>query len=154
MQDQPLIAIVGSVDKTREQELKLTNPDTAKQAAEELGRELAKANCRLLVYSSKPEFVEFFAVRGYLQSGAAKPNSIQVRYPLAIAQSAFPDQGVNDKLIDWRPDRRHGWEHAFYRSVEDADGMVLIGGGRSTLIGGLVAPPPRFGRRYPLSVIW
>ena len=149
MQDRPLIAFVGSVDKTREQELKLVNPDTAKQAAEELGRELAKANCRLLVYSSNPDFVEFFAVRGYIQSGAAKPNSIQVRYPLAIQQPAFPDQNANDKLIDWRPDRSVGWEHAFYRSVEDTDGMILIGGGRSTLIGGLVA----MGHRIPLLAL-
>lgn len=149
MQDQPLIAIVGSIDRKRERELGLKDLNTAQQAAEELGRELAKANCRLLVYSIKPDFVEFYVVRGYIRSGVAQPNSIQVRYPLAIQQPPFPDQGINNSIIDWRPDCSIGWEHAFYRSIEYADGMILIGGGQSTLISGLVA----MGHRIPLLTL-
>ena len=52
----PLIAIVGSVYPNRQQELHLNDPDRARQAAEELGAELAKRGCRIQVYSSTPTF--------------------------------------------------------------------------------------------------
>ena len=54
----PLIAVVGSASDAKKDELKLLNPEQARQAAMELGRELAKAGCRIVVYSSYPEFIE------------------------------------------------------------------------------------------------
>ncbi|MGD2115656.1 MAG: hypothetical protein PVG07_11420 [Acidobacteriota bacterium] len=103
MPHNPLIAIVGSVNPARAEELDLQELDTAVQAAEDLGRELARAGCRILVYSSHPEYVEHHVVRGYLDSGEGKPRSIQVRYPLSDPQPDFPDQAANKRLFDWRP---------------------------------------------------
>lgn len=145
----PLIAVVGCASDARKDELKLQNPEQARKAAMELGRELAKAGCRILVYSSCPEFIEFEVVSGFVSGKPTSPGLIQVRYPLSRPQPPFPDQSGNEDLFDWRPDRSADWEVAFYRSLEEVDGMVLIGGGGSTLIGGLVA----MGRRVPMLAL-
>jgi hypothetical protein len=145
----PLIAVVGSASDAKKDELKLLNPEQARQAAMELGRELAKAGCRMIVYSSYPEFIEFDAVSGFVSAKPTSPGSIQVRYPLSCPQPPFPDQTGYEDLFDWRPDRSADWEVAFYRSLEEVDGMILIGGGGSTLIGGLVA----MGRRLPMVAL-
>jgi hypothetical protein len=149
MPHNPLIAIVGSVNPARAEELDLQELDTAVQAAEDLGRELARAGCRILVYSSHPEYVEHHVVRGYLDSGEGKPRSIQVRYPLSAPQPDFPDQAANKRLFDWRPSQSRDWEVAFYRSLEGVDGLILIGGGSSTLVSGLVA----MGHRIPILAL-
>ena len=67
-----IIAIVGNVS---------THPD-APAAAEALGRELAKAGFRILVYSSGEGFLEGPIVRGYVGSKVAARRSVEVRYPL------------------------------------------------------------------------
>lgn len=149
MAKNPLIAIVGSVHPARTAELSLQNVEAAAQAAEDLGRELAKAGCRIVVYSSHPEYLEHDVVRGYLDSGEGKPRSIQVRYPLSDPQPDFPDQAANKRLFDWRPSQSREWEVAFYRSLEGVDGLVLMGGGSSTLISGLVA----MGHRIPIIAL-
>ena len=78
----PRIAVVGSVDETRQFEPPVTDPGTARRACEELGGELAGAGWNLVVYSGRPSFVEADVVRGYLRSGMAPPRSIEVRAPL------------------------------------------------------------------------
>lgn len=125
----PLIAIVGNVQ---------TSPD-APAAAETLGRELAKAGMRILVYSSGADFLEGLVVRGYIASRAAASRSIQVCYPLSGQKPAFAEQTTNGDAFDWRPDHSPDWEISFYRSLKEADGVLLMGGGASTLIAGLVA---------------
>jgi len=77
----PLIAIVGSV----------TTSPNAPRAAEDLGRELAKAGFRILVYSSAPEFLEPYVVKGYPASQVAKSGSIQVRYSLGGLTPSFAE---------------------------------------------------------------
>jgi hypothetical protein len=44
------VAVVGSADETRVYEAVLTDVQQAKHAAEEIGRELAGASCRIVVY--------------------------------------------------------------------------------------------------------
>jgi hypothetical protein len=81
----PWIAIVGSVDATRcDYDPPLKNAALAKQAAEELGCELAKARYGLIVYTSDPAFIEADVVRGYIKSGSATPKAIQIRFPQVI----------------------------------------------------------------------
>lgn len=145
----PLIAIVGCASDSRKDDLKLVNPERARNAAEEIGRELAKAGCRILVYSSSADFIEVDVVRGFMSAKAGRAGSIQVRYPLSRPQEPFPLQQDNEDLFDWCPDRSSDWEVAFYRSLEEVDGMILIGGGSSTLIGGLVA----MGHRIPILAL-
>lgn len=145
----PLIAIFGCASDERKDALGLNDPVQARKAAQEVGRELAKAGCRVLVYSSSPDFIEFDVVRGFVASKAGTRGSVQVRYPLKDLQPAFPDQAGNEELFEWRPERGTDWEVAFYRSLEEVQGIVLCGGGNSTLIGGLVA----MGHRIPILAL-
>jgi len=125
----PIVAIVGSAK----------NGDKASAAAETLGRELAKAGFRILVYSSEPDFLECHVVRGYVASGIALRCSVEVRYPLHGVKPAFAEQSTNRELFDWRPDHAPDWEMSFYQSLSEVQGVILIGGGPSTLIAGAVA---------------
>jgi hypothetical protein len=125
----PIIAIVGNVK---------TNP-AAPTAAETLGRELAKAGLRILVYSSGADYLEGRIVRGYVASRVASRHSVQVRYPLNGDKPAFPEQESNSEVFDWRPDQSQDWEMSFYQSLNEVDGILLMGGGDSTMIAGLVA---------------
>jgi hypothetical protein len=124
----PIVAIVGNV-KT----------DGAPAVAEALGRELAKAGFRVLVYSSGTDFLEGRVVRGYVASGVAARGSVQVRYPLRGEKPAFPEQQTHGELFDWRPDHSQDWEMSFYHSLNEVDGILLMGGGESTMISGVVA---------------
>lgn len=131
------IAIVGSVDPNRP-ELELKDAASAPAACEALGRALAEADCDIVVYSSASDFVEAHVVRGYIASGKARPESIQVRYPDG-GDGDFPEMGEFPDVFHVRPDVSRAWEVSFYRSLFDADGLVLIGGGQSTLVAGLIA---------------
>jgi hypothetical protein len=125
----PIIAIVGNIR---------TDP-AAPAAAEALGRELAKAGFRILVYSSGTDFLEGRIVRGYVASRLAMRRSVQVRYPLHSQKPEFPEQQTNGEVFDWRPDNSPDWEMSFYQSLAEVDGILLMGGGDSTMIAGLVA---------------
>ncbi len=125
----PIIAIVGNAKTS----------DKTAAAAEVLGRELAKAGLRILVYASEPDFLECHVVRGYVASRAAVHNSIQVRYPLHSVKPAFAEQSTNSELFDWRPDPAPDWELSFYQSIGEVQGVIMMGGGPSTLIAGAVA---------------
>jgi hypothetical protein len=125
----PIIAIVGSVK---------TSAD-APSAAEALGRELAKAGLRILVYSSGVDFLEGRIVKGYVASRLAARGSIQVRYPLHGQKPEFAEQQSNGELFDWQPDYRQDWEISFYQSLNEVNGILLMGGGDSTMIAGVVA---------------
>ena len=129
MPEDPIVAIVGNVT---------TSPD-APAAAEALGRELAKAGLRILVYSSGTNFLEGHIVKGYVASRVASRRSVQVRYPLQGQKPEFPEQQANAELFDWRPDHSQNWEVSFYQSLNEANGILLMGGGPSTMIAGVVA---------------
>ena len=128
---------MGSVDETRQFEPPVTDPGTARRACEELGGELAGAGWNLVVYSGRPSFVEADVVRGYLRSGMAPPRSIEVRAPLG--KTGFDEFSANGEAFDIHPDPSRDWEVSFYRSLAQVDGVLLVGGGRSTLITGLIA---------------
>lgn len=129
MTEDPIVAIVGNVKTSLD----------APAAAEALGRELAKAGLRILVYSSGADFLEGRIVKGYVASRLAKPRSIQVRYPLHGEKPEFPEQQTNGEVFDWRPDHSQNWEMSFYQSLNEANGILLMGGGDSTMIAGVVA---------------
>jgi hypothetical protein len=126
----PIIAIVGNVK----------GDPAAPGAAEALGRELSKAGFRILVYSSGTDFLEGRIVRGYVSTRLATRRSIQVRYSLHAPEPLeFPEQVTNSELFDWRPDNRPDWEMSFFQSLGEVDGILLMGGGATTLIAGVVA---------------
>jgi hypothetical protein len=134
----PLIAIVGSVDDAREYRPAIVDPATARHASAELGAELAHHGCRIIVYSSAPGFIEGDVVRGYIGSGRAAARSIRVRFPIDTG-AKFAIDGEQRPVFDLRPDSSPDWEVSFYRSLAEADGVVLLGGGRSTYVAGLIA---------------
>lgn len=78
-------------------------------------------------------------VRGYVGSGQAAPGSIEVRFPDGAEAATFPEYETHAAAFRFQPDISRDWEVSFYRSLNDVDGLILLGGGRSTLIGGLVA---------------
>jgi hypothetical protein len=127
----PLIAVVGDANKS-------LNPVVAKTAAEDLGRELARRGSRILLFSSDPTYIEDDIVRGYLGSGAKTPaNAIQVRYPPSMHR-LFSGEKEGDERFDRQPQGKD-WEVSFYPWLSVADGIVLIGGGYTTRVAGLIA---------------
>jgi hypothetical protein len=134
----PLIAIVGSIDARRAQELDLRDTDRAADACEALGRELAAQGLNIVVYSSSGEFVEGEVVRGYAASAGGPAGSIQVRAPQSAGATQFPEARSRPELFDYRPDASEDWEVSFYRSLTETDGVLLVGGGRSTYVTGLI----------------
>jgi hypothetical protein len=133
----PRVAIVGSVDETRVFDPPVTDPAAARQACEDLGRELAKSGWDVVVYSAKRMFIEADVVRGYVAYTPASPGSIHVHSPLG--KGSFDELRRHPELFDVRADSSRDWEVSFYRSLAGCDGVILIGGGRSTLVTGLIA---------------
>lgn len=52
-------------------------------------------------------------------------------------EKEFADRAI--PLFHFIQDTHSEWEIFFYRSLRNADGVILLGGGTSTLIAGLVA---------------
>ena len=134
----PLIAIVGSVDPQRAQDLGLHHIDQAADACAALGCELAAQGLNIVVYSSAAGFVEGEVVRGYAAHSEVVPQSIQVRAP-QDKETHFPAAQHQPALFDHRPDASEDWEVSYYRSLVETDGVLLVGGGRSTYVTGLIA---------------
>ncbi|MFC5830026.1 hypothetical protein [Nonomuraea insulae] len=61
----------------------------------------------------------------------------------------FPEVADHRELFDMQPDAAADWEVSFYRSILVADGVLLLGGGRSTLIAGLIT----LSRRIPIVAV-
>jgi hypothetical protein len=149
----PLIAIIGSAEPGRGYDVPLRHLEAVTQAAEELGRELALAGFGLIVYSSAPAFIEADVVRGYVAAGKAVERSIQVWFPQGAEVTTFAEAAEHGDLFDFHADGSREWEVSFYRSVASASGLLLLGGGRSTFVAGIVGVTnrtpmvavPRFG---------
>src|SRR5437588_9150003 len=130
------IAIVGSTNRGDS-----TIQGETKMAAYALGKALAKKGLPLLVYFDEPIFLEAEVVHGYLDSGTAAVNSIEVRYPKKLDASNVPKPAPfsqsKDPAFAFNPDENLEWEISFYRSLEEIGGMVVMQGGSSTLIAGV-----------------
>ena len=137
--ERSLIAIVGSIDPQRTYDPALDNLELARKACVELGRELASAGLGLIVYSASEGFIEASIVSGYVSSGKAEKGSIQVRSPYGGTAANFAEARDHRELFDVQPDSSHDWKVSYYRSLVDTQGVLLVGGGRSTLITGLIA---------------
>jgi hypothetical protein len=139
----PLIAIAGSVNPARQDyNPPLRDPDVAKQAAADLGAALARAGCRILVYSRDPAFIEADIVRGYVATGLARPDSIIVRYPAAVYDGKgirFAEEATNKPAFKIEKDTNPRWEVSYYRSLREVDGVLLMGGAQAVLITGILA---------------
>jgi hypothetical protein len=135
----PRIAIIGSFDPAREQELGLKNLKLAATAGEDLGRELAKQGFQIVAYSSMPYQLEVDVVRGYVSKAEKEAGSIQVMYSQRQAEPSFTADQSSDERFELLPDFNPDWESSFYQSLATVDGVIILGGGPSALIAGLVA---------------
>ncbi|MEV0129774.1 hypothetical protein AB0H83_15110 [Dactylosporangium sp. NPDC050688] len=136
----PLIAVVGRLDASREDELPLRgDPAVARSACEQVGGELLRNGFDLLVFSSEPQYAEALFVAGYVAAASpgtpgrivARPARHQEFVLNSPRNTAVELQVLQDTSVEW--------EVAYYRSVLSADAVVLVGGGRSTRIAGIVA---------------
>ncbi|MFZ4525108.1 MAG: hypothetical protein ACOYOE_06050 [Chlorobium sp.] len=139
----PFIAIIGGF-----WDLKNNDPamfDDAKMMAIEIGSALAKAKMGLVVYFSDDASLEPHVVLGYagalpIGSGVG---SIRVRFAESQKGTVrFNEQATRADLFEGNLFPGNDWEAPFYRSLLNAnevDGVLLIGGARSTLIAGQIA---------------
>jgi hypothetical protein len=139
--DGPLILIVGSADESRKDyDPPLSNAADASRAAEQIGAALAKAGCRIVVFSSDAAYIEADVVRGFAAASVkSATRRVQVRAPQGATGSVFRMDANHSKIIDPRPDQDSHWVAPFYRAMRDASGVVIIGGGRAALIVGHLA---------------
>lgn len=135
------MAIAGSLEPARAEKLGLRNLERAAAACAALGRALATQGVNITVYSSDPQFVEVDIVRGYVAAAATDSprGSIRICAPLKKQDDLFPELDTRPELFDVQPDPSDDWEVAYYRSLRESDGVLLVGGGRSTQITGLIA---------------
>jgi fluoride ion exporter CrcB/FEX len=89
-----------------------------------------------------PHRLEKDVVHGYVKSEEAKPDSIEVRYRQGLDRPEFAEEknegGKYANLFLRRPDPRPDWQASFFESLDQIDGIVLLGG-RSTTLTGIVA---------------
>jgi hypothetical protein len=145
----PVVAIVGSAEAERHYDIPVRDVTGAISAAEDIGRELARAGCRIVAHSGNGKFIERAVVAGFVASGHAGPGSVEIRGRYGGADADFGIAADDRHVLDVRPEPAMDWEVAFYRSLLSADAMILIGGGRSTFIAGLIA----ISRRIPLAPV-
>lgn len=149
-------AIIGAADEARN-DANHKHPfdpkvdvEKAKACARELGTALAQAGHGLIVYDA--QFIEAEVVTAYIAAGptAAKEGQpILVRQPHDPGMLPFREEEERPELFERIADSTGHWEVSFYRSLADADGLILIGGARSTLIAGQVA----IGARIPVLAL-
>jgi hypothetical protein len=133
------IAVVGGASSRPDYDPPVHDAATARAAAASVGRELADAGFDLVVYSSRPEFIEREVVRGYITSDRARPGSIRVLSRYGFDDADFAEIDRLGDIFAYVRDSSPDWEVSYYRSLLDIDGLVLLGGGRSTFIAGLIA---------------
>ena len=143
----PLIAIVGDANPGRVFDPPMNQPATAKMAAEQLGKELAKRGARLLVYGGP--YLEADVVRGFVAGKPAQDRSILMWYTRDEEPQPFTEERSHPSLFERRAEQGADWETAFYRSITRADGVILIGGANATKISGQVA----IGTRMPILAL-
>jgi hypothetical protein len=155
----PLIAIIGSVrkdiiadDEKRARE---------KKACEELGRELGSRGCRILVYSSREDYIEADVVRGFAKTAKAD-NSIIHRHTSAdddrFQEDAPERQG---RLFKDSAKGTANWKIAFYGSLKEVEGDPDRGveppAQPTTPSTGIAPASPRLDPHYGLmmtGVVW
>jgi hypothetical protein len=138
----PFVAVIGGFYNLK------NNPamyDDARKTAEEIGAALANAGMGLVVYFSNDESLEPHVVRGYVKALPAGAPAGLIRVRFAESQKnmvRFPEQSTHAELFKLDLFAGQDWEAPFYRSLVEADGVdavVLMAGGRSTLIAGQIA---------------
>ena len=139
-------AIVGAAEE-RPGQSPSVDVTKAREAAKSLGAALAKRGHGLVVYDAT--YIESDVVTAYIAAGAKIPergSPIVIRQSPTPSNARFAEEQTQPAMFDRVVDPSAQWEVSFYRSLANADGVVLIGGGNTTLIAGQVA----IGARIPV----
>jgi len=146
----PSIVVVGSGDPRRTYSPELRDAEKLPAACGEIGRELALAGCDLVVFSGSDDYIEKDVVRGYVAAlgDGAGPGRVVVRAP-HVQTVDFGLSAEEMAHIDIEMDTAGEWEVSYYRSVYLADGLITVGGGRSTRIAGVLA----IAQRTPIATL-
>ncbi|MEU8209616.1 hypothetical protein AB0B85_10500 [Micromonospora sp. NPDC049044] len=145
----PSIAVVGSASPDRQYTPDMKEIDLVPDVCAAVGRELARAGCDLIVFSSSDDYIEKDVVRGYLAAVQAQDRaSVTVRAPFDRV-TPFDVPPHLKHVLRVLPDSAEEWEVSYYRAVFEADGLIVVGGGRATRIAGILA----VARRIPLIAI-
>lgn len=137
----PVVAIIGSVESGRPYTPELKRADAAPAACRELGRRLALAGYDLAVFSAKPRYVEYDVVHGYAQE-ADGTGTVFLHVPRHRDHDfGLPDGSSTEVRVvrDTGPE----WEVSFYRTLLSCDAALLVGGGQSTRVAGVIAMAQR-----------
>jgi hypothetical protein len=122
----------------------------SREAARLIGAALAKKRHGLIVYDAR--FIEAEVVSAYVAESPQPSDQgppIVIRQPHTDQNVPFVEEQTHPALFDRVADSTGRWEVSFYRSLADADGLVLIGGANSTAIAGQVA----IGARVPILAL-
>lgn len=134
----PLVAVVGSV--RHEISGSPAQEAAGREVCRALGQELARQGFGIVVYSSSSEFIEADVVQGFVEEAGDQHDLVEVRYPQrADSVVRFEQEASHPALFRRRADANGFWQSSFYRSLSNVDGLLLVGGGNSTLVTGHVA---------------
>ncbi|MFJ2008302.1 hypothetical protein [Streptomyces chartreusis] len=131
--------MVGSVSADRVFTPPLKSVGQAQEACRLLGRELARAGCDVAVFSSRPTYIERDVVHGYAEACTAEAPGRVAAYPPRHRDVDFALPSGSCVTLDLVRDTSGEWEVAYYRTLLEADGVLLVGGGQSTRIAGIIA---------------
>jgi hypothetical protein len=134
------VAIVGSADPRRAEELGLRNASSAPSTVKNVGHAVAERGLGLLVFSSDPSFIESFAVAGYVGNQKAQAKGIRVVFPRdpSVARPRFAEESVRPECFDFAISPNAHWETSFFETIAGTSILILIGGGRSTFVTGVL----------------
>ncbi|MGH9278333.1 MAG: hypothetical protein ACRD12_09530 [Acidimicrobiales bacterium] len=159
--DRRLIAVIGSAHPDRSSgdhrwpyHPPLQHPELVLEACERLGGELAAAGWDLVVYAGEGSgedagFIEPSVVKGYVDGGPPRKGAVHVLYSRRFPTPRFTAQAQHPDAFDFRADLSQDWEPSFFRSLADVDAALIVGGGHSSYLAGLVC----LGRRIPLLAL-
>lgn len=149
----PLIAVIGSVDASREFAPPLKAVDQARDACRLLGAGLARGGCDLAVFSSKATYAEWDVVHGYAGACTADAPGRVAAFPPRHRDVDFALPQGSCVTLETVRDTSSEWEVAYYRRLLEADGVVLIGeASRRASPGSLPCPSAFPCCRWPRSV--
>ena len=120
----PLIALVGSAIPRDDEGSRVADAALEAKirgACKALGRALATAGCRLIVYSSDPFFIESDVVAGYAEIAAKTSGCIRFMRPENDHRNfAEQDDDRTRLLFHVQRDGSGDWEASFYQSLQQA----------------------------------
>ncbi|MFB6521217.1 hypothetical protein [Streptomyces sp. NPDC056401] len=127
------------MDGTRTFTPPLRAVNQARAACRELGRELARAGFDIAVFSSKPTYIEHDVVHGYAEGTDEQNPGRVAAYPPRHREIAFALPEGSSVTLDTYRDTSGEWEVAYYRTLLNCDGVLMVGGGQATRVAGIVA---------------